>query len=272
VSGLPARGPAVRRLGLALPPRRARLLRGTRPLKRWCWVGVFGPDLMLCAGHARVGPLAQRWWAVALPDGTLWERTTAGRGGVHVSPRRVSVDTGAVRIELELQGAEGVEVASPAGRAWIWTRKRGGLLATGTVELDGLPRNVEAEAVVDESAGYHPRHTAWQWSAGVGRGSGGERVAWNLVDGVHDATEASERTVWVDGEPHEVPPVEFAGDLSGVDELSFQEWAAREEHTNRLIFRNHYRQPFGTFSGELPGGGPRLAEGYGVMEQHDVRW
>jgi len=40
---------------------------------------------------------------------------------------------------------------------------------------------------------------------------------------------------------------------------------------NLLIFRSDYRQPFGTFSGELPGG-PRLSEGYGVMESHDVRW
>jgi hypothetical protein len=38
-----------------------------------------------------------------------------------------------------------------------------------------------------------------------------------------------------------------------------------------LIMRNRYRQPFGEFSGRLPGG-LRLAEGYGVMEQHDVRW
>jgi hypothetical protein len=106
----------------------------------------------------------------------------------------------------------------------------------------------------------------------VGRGEGGERVAWNLVAGIHDAPEASERTVWVDGEPREVPPVEFADDLSSVGGLSFDEWCAREEHTNRLVFRSDYRQPFGTFAGELPGGGPRLAEGYGVMEKHDVRW
>jgi uncharacterized protein DUF2804 len=272
LSGLPARGRAVRELGLPLPPRRAPLLHGTRPLKRWCWVGVFGPELMLCAGHVHIGPLSQRWWAIALPDGQLRERTTAGRGGVRVSTERVSVDAGDARIEIELEPADGVEVASPSGEHWTWTRKRGGVRATGIVGLDGRMRNVEAEAVIDESAGYHPRHTAWHWSAGVGRGHGGERVAWNLVAGVHDAAEASERTVWVDGEPREVPPVEFAADLSRVAGLSFEEWCAREEHTNRLIFRSHYRQPFGAFSGELPGGGPRLAGGYGVMEEHDVRW
>ena len=31
------------------------------------------------------------------------------------------------------------------------------------------------------------------------------------------------------------------------------------------------RQPFGTFAGALPGG-IELAQGYGVMEEHDVRW
>jgi hypothetical protein len=271
VSGLPVRGAGARELGLPLPPARAKLLHGARPLKRWCWVGVFGPDLMLCAGDAHIGPFTQRWWAVALPGGELHERTTAGRGGVLVTPERVSVDAPGARIELALEPAEGVEVASPAGDAWIWTRKRGGLRASGTVELDGHPYAVDATAIVDESAGYHPRHTEWQWSAGVGRGAGGESVAWNLVSGVHDAPEASERTVWVDGEPHEAGPVEFAADLSSVGGLAFSSWCERREHTNRLIFRSDYRQPFGTFAGELPGG-PELAEGYGVMEHHDVRW
>jgi hypothetical protein len=91
------------------------------------------------------------------------------------------------------------------------------------------------------------------------------------VDGVHDALSSSERTVWVDGEPHEVPPQEFAPDLSSVGGLRFREWSARESSMNLLLMRNRYRQPFGEFSGELPCG-LRLAEGYGVMEEHDVRW
>jgi hypothetical protein len=35
--------------------------------------------------------------------------------------------------------------------------------------------------------------------------------------------------------------------------------------------RSSYRQPFGTFTGRLPGG-IELDDGFGVMEQHDVRW
>jgi uncharacterized protein DUF2804 len=271
VTLLPVRGPAVRQLGIPLPPGRMPIWRGGRLLKRWRYVGVFSPELMLCVGEAHVGPLGQRWWAIARPDGSLHERTTARRGGVRLDARRVSVEAPGLRAELELGDGAPVEVVSPSGGSYIWTRKRAGVAARGTVCLGGDWHTLESEAIVDESAGYHERHTAWRWSAGVGRGAGGERLAWNLVAGIHDAPEASERSVWVDGEPREVPVVEFADDLSQVGGLRFTEWCAREEHTNRVLFRSDYRQPFGTFSGELPDG-LRLAQGYGVMEEHDVLW
>ena len=276
----PVRGPAARQLGLPLPPARMPLARAGRPLKRWRYVGVFGPELMLCVGEARIGGIPQRWWAVAEPDGTLHERTTAGRGGVGLDSERVRVRAERVEIDLELgdDTGEAVEVVSPHGRSWIWTRKHANTPASGRVVLDGREHAVDGTAFIDESAGYHARHTSWRWSAGIGRGEGGERVAWNLVAGVHDAPEASERSVWVDGEAREVGPVEFAEDLSRVAErlspsggLSFDAWCAREDHTRRGFFRSDYLQPFGSFSGELPGG-PRLAAGYGVMEWHDVRW
>jgi len=244
---------------------------GSRPLKRWRYLGVYSPDLMLCVGEAWVGPLPQRWWAIALPDGTLRERTSLRQGGVTVERGSASVRSPAVSLSLRVEEDDGVETASPSGDSWIWTRKQGGVPVTGTIELDGRRFDVAAEGIVDESAGYHERHTSWRWSAGVGRGADGEHVAWNLVEGVHDSPRDSERTVWVDGEPREVEAVPFAGDLSSVGELRFEEWSAREDHTNLLVFRSDYRQPFGTFAGRLPGG-PELAEGYGVMESHEVRW
>jgi Protein of unknown function (DUF2804) len=267
MGALPVRGAAVRELGLPLPPERMPPLRGGRVLKRWRYVGVFSPELMLCVGAARVGPLPQRWWALAWPDGTLRE----GSGAVELRPGSVRVFDGGVRVALELDDGAAVEVASPSGPQYIWTRKQGGVRARGTAVVDGREMAIDGEAIVDESAGYHERRTWWRWSAGVGRGDSGERVAWNLVTGVHDAPEASERTVWVDDEPREVGPVEFADDLSAVAGLRFSEWSRRRANTNLVVFRNRYVQPFGAFSGELPGG-PRLAEGYGVMEEHDVRW
>ena len=262
---LPVRGAGVRELGLRLPPRRMAPFAAGRPLKRWRYIGVYRPDVMLCIGHARVAGIRQRWWAVALPDGSLYE----GRGGISVDLRHVDRD---VEIELELRESGGVEIASPHGRSWIWTRKQAGLPVRGRVRVAGRTLELDGEyGFVDDSAGYHARHTAWRWSAGIGRSRDGRSVAWNLVDGVHDAAENSERTVWIDGEPREVPPQEFAADLSRVGELDFREWSAREARVNLGLMRNRYRQPFGEFSGRLPGG-LELAEGYGVMEEHDVRW
>jgi hypothetical protein len=180
-----------------------------------------------------------------------------------VTPSRVLVPG---VMELEVGDAAPVEVVSPHGAQHIWTRKRAGLAARGQV----LGRPVELRAALDESAGYHARETAWRWTAGVGTLAGGGAVAWNLVDGIHDAPEASERTVWVAGEPREVPPVAFDG-LRGVGGLRFTPVATRARRENYLLVRSDYEQPFGTFAGEVPGAG-ELREGWGVMERHDVVW
>jgi hypothetical protein len=267
------------------------LVRDRRPLKRWRYVGVYSAELMLCVGEAHVGVLPQRWWAVALPDGTLLERTTLARGGVELGRSRVRVEARAqsgtfVSIDLELGDSPPVEVVSPHGRSYIWTAKRAPVRVRGHVRLGAGPDRPAGpitqpdpelfsfdgeHGFIDESAGYHARHTAWRWSAGVGRSGDGRVVAWNLVDGVHDSPEASERTVWVDGEPHEVEPQPFAPDLSRVGDLAFERWSAREHSMSLGLVRSRYVQPFGSFRGKLPGG-LELASGYGVMEDHEVSW
>ena len=261
---LPVRG-WVRDLGLAIPPRRMPAMQKGRPLKRWHYVGVYRPDVMLCVGDAHVAGIRQRWWAVALPDGSLFE----GTRGVFVDTRHVRVRG---VLDLELSRPYGVEVISPHGRSYIWTLKLAPVHVRGTVAVGAHTFELDGDdGFVDESAGYHARHTAWRWSAGIGRATDGRAVAWNLGDGVHDGLENSERTLWIDGFAEEVPPQEFADDLSRVGELDFREWSVRQSNRNLLVMRNRYRQPFGEFSGRLPGG-LALAEGYGVMEEHDVLW
>ena len=251
--------------------------RNGRPLKRWRYVGVYGPELMLCAGDVRVGPMPQRFWALALPGGRIETRTTYGSGGVLLEGSRVRVDAGDVHVDLEVAEDGGVESVHRSGaRGYVWTRKQAGLRAVGEARLGERTWAIDCGAVVDETAGYHQRHTAWCWSAGVGRSAAGEQVGWNLVTGVNDEPENSERTVWVAGAPREVGPVRFRPGLSGVEfaeggALAFTAWGERTETTNALVVRSRYRQPFGTFAGTLPGG-LELAEGYGVMEWHDVRW
>lgn len=130
--------------------------------------------------------------------------------------------------------------------------------------------------MVDDTAGYHARDTAWRWAAGAGRTRDGRIAGFNLVEGVNDPPAGSERTVWLDGAPAEAPPVRISPELDAVrfasgEELRFASEAVRERHDRMPGVRSDYRQPFGRFAGTLPGG-IELAEGLGVTEDHRARW
>lgn len=277
LAGLPYRGtfgsPRQSALaGLALPPAPMPSHQGGRPLKAWRYVGVYGSDLMVCAASVRVGRARQAFWAVwDRRRGRLLERTARGHGQVELSPSRLVVRGRGAQVDLSLEEVAGIETVCRSGDAYAWTRKQGGIRAEGEVRLRDETVPLEARAVIDDTAGYYQRHTAWCWCAGVGTSADGREVAWNLVAGVNDPPSASERTVWIDGEPQEAAPVAFAPDLSRVGELEFTAEAVREHRENLLLVRSSYRQPFGRFSGRLPGG-LELTTGFGVMEEHDVWW
>jgi len=245
--------------------------------KRWRYVGVFAAELMLCAARVEVGPLRQSFWV-------LWDRErkrrydrTSLRPGsreVRIEGDRLEIEARDVRASLRLGEGAAIETTCPSDRGWAWTRKRAGVPARGTVEADGRRWRVDDLAVDDESAGYHRRHTSWLWSAGVGRAEDGRAVAWNLVEGINDPPRGSERAIWVGGEPFEPAQVSFDG-LEGIEfgdggRLGFDGECERTRSDNLLVLRSRYRLRFGSFSGsleQLP-----LAEGLGVMEEHEAHW
>ena len=265
-------------LTFAVPPARMAPLRGTRPLKRWRYVAAFSEEVMLCAATAAVGPARSSWWAV-------WER---GRGTLHERTRlagpalvrfdhggRVRVRDRSVAIDLVVDECCGVESLNAHGDGYVWTRKQAGRPVRGRIVVAGREFALDGLAVVDDTAGYHARETEWWWSAGVGHAADGTPVGWNVVVGVNDGPQASERSVWAAAGAHEVGPVVFAPDLSAVDfaegdHLQFTGEAVRERHDHLIVVRSDYRQPFGTFAGSLPGVG--RVSGLGVMEHHLARW
>jgi hypothetical protein len=254
------------------------LLRRGRMRKRWRYVGVYGEYVMLGAARVEVGPLRQSFWAI-------WDRECnrrhahtrmlPGGGDIALEGDVLRLNTETVRAELRFGDGEPVEVVCPSGeRGYGWTRKRAGIPVEGWFEDSERRWPVEARGMVDESAGYHQRHTSWLWSTGVGRTKDGRAVAWNLVEGINDPPERSERTIWVDGTPTEPAPVSFDG-LEGIRfaegaELRFASESERARNDNLLIFRSRYRHLFGSFSGSVPG--LELNSGFGVMEQHDAVW
>jgi hypothetical protein len=191
--------------------------------------------------------------------------------------RQLRINDTGVLLDLCLDENEGIQALCTHGREDVWTRKQAGVPVSGTLALDGGPeRQIEALAVIDDTAGYHARFTEWWWSAGVAEGPDGTPLAWNLVAGVNDPPAGSERAVWVAAAPRETPPVTFDEDLSRIrcedgSDLRFQAQAERSRRENLLIVRSDYRAPFGSFSGTLPGG-IELAHGLGVVEHHRAHW
>jgi Protein of unknown function (DUF2804) len=262
------------------------LFRGTRPLKRWRYVGVFGEQFMICAASIQVGPARQTFWAVfertGTPDGTgsvLTERTRMfpRRGALDLTPGRLRIRDDAVLLELALEEDDGIQAQCPNGKAFVWTRKQAGVRAHGQLVLGAHPPiAVDALAVIDDTAGYHERVTEWWWAAGVGSGPDGTPLAFNLVQGVNDPPAGSERAIWVTGLPHEAPPVRFSADLCTISsddgsQLHFAPEAERSRRDNLLLVRSDYRAPFGAFSGKLPGD-IELTHAVGVVEHHRARW
>ena len=253
------------------------IVRGGRLRKRWRYVGVYGSELMFCAARVQVGPFRQSFWV-------LWDRESRVRrahtrmpagGEVEMDGPDVAVRARGLSARLRLGDGVPVEAVCASGeRGYGWTRKRAGVPVTGEIEADGRRRKVEAKAFEDESAGYHQRHTSWRWSAGVGRAADGKAVGWNLVEGINDPPQRSERGIWLEGVPHEPAPVAFSG-LEAIQfadgaRLAFDTESERARNDNLLIFRSRYRHLFGSFSGSLEG--VELGEAFGVMEEHEAVW
>ena len=278
---LPWRGPGADRPDLPLPPGKMPLRRGGRMLKRWLYVAAFAEEFLVCVARVQVGPLGQTFWVVHDREvGEMHEHTRirlpGARGEVWTEDELVRMMAGDdVRANLRPGPGQAVEAVCAAGDGgYVWTRKCADMPFECDVRVNGKRWQVEAKGVRDESAGYHPRHTVWSWSAGVGRTADGRSAGWNLVSGINDPPENSERAIWVDGEPFEPGPVGFEG-LDAIafqdgSRLSFEAECERRREENLPFVRYTYRQPFGRFTGTLPG--LELERGLGVMEHHDAVW
>ena len=256
---------------------------GGRIRKSWRWQGAFSDVSMIFAADVRIGPAPVRFWGILdRASGQMVERSLKGspfrRPEVEFQGDRLVIDSDLASSWLDFSDSTPIEVFSPAGDgpdAFTWTRKRCGMEVSGEVTVDGSRREFAGRGVIDESAGYHDRHTSWRWSAGIGTSIDGRALAWNLVDGINDSPYGSERTVWVDGLPRELGQVEFDHlDSLTVEDGSRLEFSAEAERSRKEaippLVSSEYRAPLGSFSGTI--GGLELESGIGVMESHEAVW
>src|SRR3990172_6468174 len=88
--------------GISLPPARMPLIYRARLLKRWRYVAVWSPHLLLSVCRIRVGPAFQEFWAFW--DGqTLQERTRLWPGPVDLLESQVVIRDRDVSAELTLR-------------------------------------------------------------------------------------------------------------------------------------------------------------------------
>jgi len=107
-------------------PQRLALLRGTRPLKRWRYVAVFGEQLMACAARIQIGPARQSFWAVYLREqAMLRERThlLGGRDRVALGNGALRVADAGVLLELSLREAAPVAAHCSNDGGEVWTAR-----------------------------------------------------------------------------------------------------------------------------------------------------
>src|SRR3954451_18608341 len=220
--------------------------------KRWRYVALFAEELMLCAARAEIGPLTHSFWVLCDRERRQqWAHTALRPGSREVAFEgpRLEIDGPGLRATLELGDDEPIEVTCPSGRSWAWTRKRAGMPVAGTIEVPGRQLAVAGRGVDDESAGYHRRRTSWRCSAGIGESVEGRNLAWNLVEGINDPPQGSERAVWVDGSPSEPPPVTFRGldavELGDGESLGFSSESEHSRNDNYLLIRSRYLHRFG---------------------------
>ncbi len=162
---LPYRSPGPGRpTDLPLPPGRMPMLRGGRPLKRWRYVGVFGPEVMLCAGRRASGRAARRggrsgtaaWRAARAHAARALRRCRSLAGRVRVRDRDATIDLCSRRARGSRRSR--LTARSTSGRASRAVRARGRVMvgrrewqldsARDRRRVGGLPRAPHGVVVV----------------------------------------------------------------------------------------------------------------------------
>ena len=278
--------------------------------KRWRYVGAFGDEVLVCAARVHVGPLVQNFWVVCdRESGEMWEKTRMllpGRARRRVD--RASRRRGGrgrarrhgrarLRARRGLAGPDRLRRSRPRRLPRLPALRHGGSgprrsappRRASTCGRASAPTCRSRSTSASATAAGGSRPAAWRTSppattrttrSGAGRRASAARPTAARSAGTSSRASTIRRSApsgrsGSTASPPSPAPVGFDGldaiDFDDGSRLAFAKEFERSKDENRLSSSTRYRQPFGTFTGTLPGG-IELESGLGVMEFHDATW
>ena len=115
-------------------------------------------------------------------------------------------------VTIDQRACQPLALCSPTGATgWSYTQKSTAMPMIGMLDWGGHQLDLGTAdwlAATDDSCGVLRYVTAWHWLSLSARLPDGRVLGLNLASGVNDGF-GSENTVWLDGQPVELPPVLF---------------------------------------------------------------
>jgi hypothetical protein len=287
-------------------------------IKRWEYLGVCNNDLIFGIAIVRLGYMCNLFaylfdrrsgriseYDILTPGGgaAIFKGTSAmgtisferGKTAVHTTcdPETITVE-GVIKGELSVNLSfhkveEPLVCLTRVGlKGFNYTHKEAGLPVRGTIGHKGVSWDIQEEpsfGVRDYTLGYLARQTFWNWASGGGLDQEGNRIGFNLVQGVNE-TGFTENGFWVNGRLVKTDVVDFRYDdldllkpwriesNDGRVRLQFLPAGKRSANTNVGLIVSKFHQPFGRFEGTLEDGDKvfELQNVSGFTEEHYAKW
>jgi hypothetical protein len=287
-------------------------------IKRWEYLGVCNNDIIFGIAIVHLGYMCNLFaylfdrrsvriseYEIVMPGGgaAIFDGTSLA-GEITFRSGKTSVcitsDSETISIEGAIKGElfvnlsfrkyeEPIVCLTRAGlKGFNYTHKEAGIPVRGTIRHKGMLRNIqEAQSfgVRDYTVGYLARHTFWNWASGGGMDRSGNRIGFNLVQGVNE-TGFTENAFWVNGRAVKTDVVNFRYDdlnlmnswyiesNDGRVRLHFMPEGKRSANIHAGIIVSRFHQPFGRFEGILRNGDLdcELQNVFGFTEEHYARW
>jgi hypothetical protein len=173
-------------------------------------------------------------------------------------------------------------------KGFNYTHKEAGIPVRGMIRHKGATWDIRQEqsfGVRDYTLGYLARQTFWNWASGGGVDQAGNRVGFNLVQGVNE-TGFTENAFWINGRLVKTDVADFRYDdldllkpwriasNDGRVRLRFLPEGKRSADIHAGLIVSQFHQPFGRFEGILRDGDRvrELQNVSGFTEEHYAKW